>query len=447
MATHTPDAVPTVEERPKRSREGDATDDGNALKCRWRAKKYTAHAWLRKQMLQKHPAKQLSSGRKEAQDAPDSDGEAMQEEQEQKEFVCQQCHRVLKSKTWLTRHKCEPTSIINSEGSNVAEQPVTIARPICSKEYRYRWLLRGMLTKHPRHEESLRPQPRAKPKRKETRTGAQTQGEGSGPLESAGDGDVDVERPRKRSRLGRHTEEEEGRDYVCSRCGSAYKRWCSLVWHARTHHKNATTVKRKMKDGTVAVTPLLQRSLQCPYCPMKCALKQYLTTPLKAKRGQPRQEERHNSLKVKNKESAAHLLECPNLREIRKKHGLETLKDGELFSSAQLASFLKELFKLEKRSAPTPEEPELRPARAVKRHRSPTELDTAYSPSTAAKRIGMCTARAMRNRVRVADSLSKAICFNVPLCEARMGSRLHSTSPSGLQSHRNSHECSAARAE
>ncbi|KAH8605646.1 hypothetical protein ERJ75_001605500 [Trypanosoma vivax] len=176
MATHPPDVVPTVEERPKRAREEDAVDDGNALRCPWCAKKCTAHAWLRKKMLQKHPAKQLSSGRKEAQDAPDSDGDAEQEEREQAAFVCQQCHRVLKSKTWLTRHKCETTSIINSEGSNVAEQPVTVARPICSKEYRYRWLLRHMLAKHPGHDESLRPQPRAKPKRKEMRSSATGRG-------------------------------------------------------------------------------------------------------------------------------------------------------------------------------------------------------------------------------------------------------------------------------
>ncbi|KAH8617267.1 hypothetical protein ERJ75_000398500 [Trypanosoma vivax] len=188
-------------------------------------------------MLQKHPEKQLSSGPKEAQDAPNSDGEAGQEEQEQTEFVCQQCHRVLKSKTWLTRHKCEPTSIMNSEDSNVADQQVTAARSICSKEYHYRWLLRHMLTKHPGHNEPLRPQPRAKPKRKEMSIGAQSQGEGSGSLESAGGGDGDVERPRKRPRVGRHTEEEEGRDYVCGRCGSAYKQWYSLVWHTRTHHE------------------------------------------------------------------------------------------------------------------------------------------------------------------------------------------------------------------
>ncbi|CCD20622.1 hypothetical protein, conserved [Trypanosoma vivax Y486] len=304
-----------------------------------------------------------------------------------------------------------------------------------------------MLTKHPGHDESLRPQPRAKPKRKEMRSEAQSQGEGSGSLGSAGDGDGDAERPRKRPRLGRHTEEEEGREYVCGRCGSAYKQWYSLVWHTRTHHKNATTVKRKMKDGTVAVTPLLQRSLQCPYCPMKCALKQYLTMHLQAKHGQPRREARHNSLKVECRESAAHLLECPSLRELRKKHGLETLKDGELFFSAQLASFLKELFKLESPSAPTPNEPELRPARAVKRHRSPTELDTTYPPSAVAKRIGVCTARGMRKRVREADSPSKAICFKVPLDEARMRSGLRSTSPAGLQSRGSSRESSAARAD
>ncbi|CCD21230.1 hypothetical protein, conserved in T. vivax [Trypanosoma vivax Y486] len=331
-------------------------------------------------MLQKHPEKQLSRGAEEAQDGLVSDGEAEQGDKQQTEFVCQQCHRVLKSKTWLTRHKCEPTSIINSEDSNVEEQSVTAACPICSKEYHYRWLLRHMLTKHPRHDESLRPQRRAKPKRNEMRSEAQSQGEGSGPLGSAGDGDGDAERPRKRPRVGRHTEEEEGRDYVCGRCGSAYKQWYSLVGHTRTHHKNAMTVRRKMKDGTVAVSPLLKRSLQCPYCPMMCALKQYLTMQLQAKHGQPRREARHNSLKVECRESAPHLLECPSLRELRKKHGLETLKDGELFFSAQLASFLKELFKLERPSAPTPDEPELRPARAVKRQRSPTELDTNLSP-------------------------------------------------------------------
>ncbi|KAH8618382.1 hypothetical protein ERJ75_000270300 [Trypanosoma vivax] len=203
------------------------------------------------------------------------------------------------------------------------------------------------------------------------RSEAQAQGDWSGSLESAGDGDGGVERPRKGPRLGRHTEGEEGRDYVCGRRGSAHKQWYSLVWHTRTHHKHATAVKRKMKDGTVAVTPLLQRSLQSTYCPMKCALKQYLTTHPQAKHGQPRREARHNSLKVECRESAAHLLECPSLRGLRKKHILETLKDGELFFSAQLASFLKELFKLESPSAPTPDEPELRPARAVKRHRSP----------------------------------------------------------------------------
>ncbi|KAG8338909.1 hypothetical protein ERJ75_000850300 [Trypanosoma vivax] len=135
-----------------------------------------------------------------------------------------------------------------------------------------------------------------------------------------------------------------------------------------------------MKDGTVAASPLLQRSLQRPYCPMKCALKQCLTMHLQARRGQPRREARHNSLKVECKESAPHLLECPSLRELRKRDRLETLKGGELFFSAQHANFLKELFKLESPSATTPDEPESMPARAAKRHRSPTALDAAYSP-------------------------------------------------------------------
>ncbi|KAH8619663.1 hypothetical protein ERJ75_000135800 [Trypanosoma vivax] len=102
-----------------------------------------------------------------------------------------------------------------------------------------------------------------------------------------------------------------------------------------------------MKDGTVAASPLLQRSLQCPYCPVKSALKQCRTMHLQAKHGQPRREAEHNSLKVECRESAVHLLECPSLRELRKKRGLETLKDGDVFFSAKLDSFLKELFKLE----------------------------------------------------------------------------------------------------
>ncbi|KAH8619305.1 hypothetical protein ERJ75_000175400 [Trypanosoma vivax] len=135
-----------------------------------------------------------------------------------------------------------------------------------------------------------------------------------------------------------------------------------------------------MKDGTVAVSPLLQRSLQCPYCQVKCALKQCLTMRLQAKRSRARMISVHSSLRAECKESAAHLLKRPSLRELRKKHGLETLKDGELFFSAQLAIFLKELFKLESPSSPTPGEPELRTARAVKKHRSPAALDTAYLP-------------------------------------------------------------------
>ncbi|KAH8619459.1 hypothetical protein ERJ75_000158100 [Trypanosoma vivax] len=168
MAKRPPDAVPPVEQSPKRAREEDVTADGNALEYRWRARKCTAHAWLRQHIIQKHQKKKLSRGAAEAQDAPDNDGdgEAEQEGQKEREFECQQCHRVLKNKARFTRHKCEATSDINSEGSNVAEQSVTATRPICSKEYRYRWLLRHMLAKHPRHDESLRPKPRAKLKRR-----------------------------------------------------------------------------------------------------------------------------------------------------------------------------------------------------------------------------------------------------------------------------------------
>ncbi|KAG8340151.1 hypothetical protein TRVL_09020 [Trypanosoma vivax] len=132
----------------------------NGYTCHGCARRYAAHAWLRKQMLQKHPEKQPSRGGEEAQDTPDSDGETVQEEQEQKEFVCRQRLRVLKSNKWLTRQRCEPASIIRSEASNVEEQSVTAACPICSKEYHYRWLQRHMLTKHPCYDEPFRPRPR-----------------------------------------------------------------------------------------------------------------------------------------------------------------------------------------------------------------------------------------------------------------------------------------------
>ncbi|KAG8341385.1 hypothetical protein TRVL_07788 [Trypanosoma vivax] len=74
MAKHPPDVVPTVEVRPKRPREGDTPSDGNMLKCHLRARKYKAHAWLRKHMLQKHPENQLSEGGTGAHDTPVSDG-------------------------------------------------------------------------------------------------------------------------------------------------------------------------------------------------------------------------------------------------------------------------------------------------------------------------------------------------------------------------------------
>nr|CCD15538.1 unnamed protein product [Trypanosoma congolense IL3000] len=226
----------------------------------------------------------------DAHASPDSDGEPVQEEQK---FVCQKCDRVLKSRTWLTRHKCTPSSNPNSENSTVAEQSDTAACTTCSKQYHYKWLLRQIMEKHTGHDESLRPQPRAKPKRKTMRSEAPAQGGGGWTVESVGGGDGERERPRKRPRMGRHKEGEEERDYVCGRCDSAYRQWYSLVWHTPTHHGHAATVKGKMKDGTVAVTPLLQRSIQCPYRPVKCDLKQHLTMHLQAKHGQRKKEAEH----------------------------------------------------------------------------------------------------------------------------------------------------------
>ncbi|KAG8343594.1 hypothetical protein ERJ75_001515300 [Trypanosoma vivax] len=124
-------------------------------------------------------------------------------------------------------------------------------------------------------------------------------------------------------------------------------------------------------------------------------------------RSQTSRQTDYNSLKVEYKDTAAHLLEWPSLRELTEKQELDTLKQGELFFSAQLASFPQPLFNIETTSAPTPDEPGLRPARAVKRHRSPTDLDTTYHPSVAAKRIGVRAAKGMRKHVLETDALSK----------------------------------------
>ncbi|KAH8606296.1 hypothetical protein ERJ75_001533100 [Trypanosoma vivax] len=71
-----------------------------------------------------------------------------------------------------------------------------------------------------------------------------------------------------------------------------------------------------------------------------------------AKHGQPGRQDKHDSLKVEYQDSVAQLLGRPSLRELTQTNELETLKDGELFFSAQLASFPQELFKLESQSAP-----------------------------------------------------------------------------------------------
>ncbi|KAG8339653.1 hypothetical protein TRVL_09520 [Trypanosoma vivax] len=197
-----------------------------------------------------------------------------------------------------------------------------------------------------------------------------------------------------------------------------------------------------MKDGMVAATPLLRRSLQCPYCPVKCALKQCLAMHLQAKHGQPRREARHNSLKAECRESVAHLLECPSLRELRKEARTGNAEGRGVVLQCSTGQLLEGTLQAREPIRPNPDEPELRPARAVKRHCLPTVLDTTCSPSAAAKLIVVCTARAMRKRVREADSSSKATCFNVPLGEARMGSWSWLTSAAGLQSRRGSRETS-----
>ncbi|KAG8340648.1 hypothetical protein TRVL_08528 [Trypanosoma vivax] len=180
---------------------------------------------------------------------------------------------------------------------------------------------------------------------------------------------------------------------------------------------------------------------------MKCALKQCLTMHRHAKQNQPRRQATHNSPKEKCKESAAHLLECPSLRELRMQHGLETLKDGELFAGAQLASFVKELFKQEISSGPTPDEPKSEPASS---HEAASLTNGhGYHPLhlCESEADGLRTARGKRKRVRLTDPSSKEICVNVPLDEARMGSGLCSMVAFGLRKQGACRETTALRAD
>ncbi|KAG8342890.1 hypothetical protein TRVL_06273 [Trypanosoma vivax] len=88
------------------------------------------------------------------------------ERPDEKEFVCPQWHHDLKRQTNLAAPKCETSSIINSEDSNVAEQSVTTRSPICSEGWKTRRLLRHMLKRRPGREAPLRPQTRVKHRRK-----------------------------------------------------------------------------------------------------------------------------------------------------------------------------------------------------------------------------------------------------------------------------------------
>ncbi|KAH8609564.1 hypothetical protein ERJ75_001200800 [Trypanosoma vivax] len=227
------------------------------------------------------------------------------------------------------------------------------------------------------------------------RSEARSQGAGSVSLESARG--VGGKRPRKRRRLGRHTEEEEGRDYVSA--DAAARTNSGIRWFGtRAHTSQARKVSETEDEGRhgsgntprATITP-------APVLPSEVRAK---TVPHNAAEGEARPTEKRGQAQLAEgrvKGVCGAPPECPSLRELRKKHGLETLKSGELFFSAQLASFLRELFRLESPSGPTPDEPELRPARSANKHRSPTALDTTYSPSAAAKRIGVCTARALES--------------------------------------------------
>ncbi|KAH8612854.1 hypothetical protein ERJ75_000844100 [Trypanosoma vivax] len=204
-------------------------------------------------------------------------------------------------------------------------------------------------------------------------------------------------------------------------------------------------MKREKKDGTVEVSLLLQRSLRCLCCPMRCALKACLTMNLWSSNGRTRREARHNSMKEESKEIATHLLGCPSLREPGRKKQLEDLGSVGFVVQCSTGSFLKKIFKLESTVAAAADEAESRTARAEKKHRSTEGMDITYPISATAKRVGECDAKGMRHRFREEDSTTRVICPAVPLCEARMVLGLRSPLPSVSQSRIARRRCRAGR--
>ncbi|CCD11603.1 unnamed protein product [Trypanosoma congolense IL3000] len=230
-------------------------------------------------------------------------------------------------------------------------------------------------------------------------------------------------------------EAEKGRYFVCARCGSAYKHNGTRLRGIRAH------ATRKMKDEFVVFTLTMHHTLQCWHGPMKCEREQCLTTMhLQAKHSQPKEGVEHNALKAMRQESAAYLLVCQTLFPLRQKHGLECLKEEQVYHSEPLARSLADLFKLKGFHDPTSYFPVEKPNQAVRRGRSPDLLEVP-SPSAQFLVVRVVSHKDVKNAFTL-----QAVCFTILLEEARTGPALRSVFPAGLRNAENSRASSGARA-
>ncbi|KAG8346899.1 hypothetical protein TRVL_02256 [Trypanosoma vivax] len=132
MAKRSSDAVPRVGGLPKIAREEDA-NDGSTLKCPWRAKRSTARA-----VSEAHGAetpgeavierRRGGSGRTRQRRRGSAGGTAA-------EGICMPAVPSRPQEQGVA-HQAQGRNnlVINSEGSNLVEQPVIVASPICSEE-------------------------------------------------------------------------------------------------------------------------------------------------------------------------------------------------------------------------------------------------------------------------------------------------------------------------
>ncbi|CBH09660.1 hypothetical protein TbgDal_II4390 [Trypanosoma brucei gambiense DAL972] len=177
-----------------------------------------------------------------------------------------------------------------------------------------------------------------------------------------------------------------------------------------------------------------------------CAQKQYITMHNQLRRGQPKKEVAHNVLKATCEESSVNLLVCPKLLSLRKKQGIESLTEREIYNSKQLIRFLMDLFIIKGHDEPTLCSHEEKPTQEVKRGRSPKKMGI---PSPHAQPFVVQTVSHMEERKRPRENVSpiQAKRDTVSMGKARTEPGVISTSSKDMQRRGNRRAASGARAE